>query len=154
MKEIKLMFDDDTLRRYDEYYFSKYPRRRKRPIEHPYQESINTWMIMPRPVMNALKQRWKEFMIWFIEDQGYTNLRIEKCELTYMIYYPNNRRHDPDNSAPKFENDGLVESGFIVDDDSVHIRKLILACDTDINHPRTEISVKILEGKDIDNGRE
>lgn len=145
MKKIKLVFDEDTLRRYEKYYFQKYPRRKKRPIEQPYQESINIWMIMPRPAMNALKQKWKEFIIWFVEDQGYTNLRIEKCELTYTVFYSNNRRHDPDNAAPKFINDGLVESGFLVDDDSLHVKKLTLICETDTDRPRTEIAVKILE---------
>lgn len=94
---------------------------------------------MKRPAMNGLKQRWKDFIKWFVEDQGYTNLRIEKCEISQTIYYPTDRRHDVDNSTPKFVLDGLVESGMIVDDDSKHITKLTLQCGVDEECPRTEL---------------
>jgi len=147
MEEIKLVFDEDTLLRYEAYYFTKHPRAHKRPIPHPYHESINTWMILKRPAMNALKQRWKDFIVWFIEDQGYTNLRIEKCEMIYKVYYQTHRRHDVDNMTPKFIQDGLVLSGFVVDDDSEHIQSLTLTCDVDENRPRTEIQV-IIEKKE------
>ena len=105
--------------------------------------------------MNALKQRWKDFGVWLVEDHGYSNLRIEQCEMIYTVYYPNNRRHDADNSVPKFFQDSLVESGFVVDDDSTHIRSWTLRCEVDTKHPRTEILVKILEEKESEqNGRE
>lgn len=142
MKTIKLMFDNDTLDRYSEFYFSDHPKARKVPIPHPYHESINTWMIMKRPMMNALKQRWKSFIIWLIEDYGYSNLGIEECEIHYKTYYGTNRPHDVDNSVPKFIQDGFVESGFIVNDDNRHIRKLTLECFEDKDHPRTEIYIK------------
>lgn len=145
MEEIKLVIDEDVLRRYEEHYFAKHPRARKRPIPHPYHESINTWMILKRPEMNALKQRWKDFGVWFIEDQGLTNLRISKCEMIYKIFFSNHRRHDNDNYTPKFVQDALVESGFIVDDDSEHITKLTMCCGVDKEWPRTEITVLIEE---------
>lgn len=141
MRQIRLVIDNDTLTRYEEYYFSIHKRATKKPIAQPYHESINVWMIMKRPMMNALKQRWKDFIVWFIEDQGYTNLRIEKCELKVSTFYSNNRRHDVDNSTPKFILDGLVQSGFVVDDDSEHITSLTLMCFSDMEHPRTEITV-------------
>lgn len=145
MKTIKLIFDRDTLVRYSNYYFILHPRAHKQPIAQPYHESINVWMIMKRAMMNALKQKWKDFIVWFVRDQGYSNLRIQDCELIYTAYYPNHRRHDPDNSVPKFINDGLVESGFLVDDDSTHIRSLTLKCDVDTERPRTEIEVRIYQ---------
>lgn len=146
MKTIRLVFDEETLRRYEEEcYFVRHPKAKKKPLEHPYHESINVWMIMKRPMMNALKQKWKDFMVWFIEDQGYTNLRIERCELICTTYYPNNRRHDVDNSVIKFEIDGMVDAGFLVDDDSRHLESLTLKCGVDIERPRTEILVKIKE---------
>ena len=153
MKTIRLVFDEETLRRYEEEcYFVKHPKAKKKPLAHPYHESINVWMIMKRPQMNALKQKWKDFGVWFIEDQGYTNLLIEKCEMIFTVYYPNNRRHDPDNTSPKMIMDSLVESGFIVDDDSSHILSRTLRCDVDKERPRTEILVKIIEQKENDNG--
>ena len=145
IRTIKLVIDENTLTEYEKYYFKLHPKAQKKPIAHPYHESINAWMIMKRPMMNALKQKWKDFIVWFIETKGYSNLRIEKCELTFHTYYASDRRHDVDNSTPKFAIDGLVESGFIVDDDSTHIKSLKLMCFVDKNHPRTEIFVKILD---------
>ena len=143
--EIKLIIDSDVLERYEERYFSVHKKATKKPIAHPYHESINVWMIMKRPMMNALKQKWKDFIVWFIEEQGYSNLRIARCDITFTTYYPNNRRHDVDNSTPKFLLDGLVESGFIIDDDSKHVHSITLICGVDREHPRTEICVNISE---------
>lgn len=148
MDTITMVIDDDTLSAYHNYYFTLHPRAHKAPIKAPYHESINQWMIMKRPVMNALKQRWKEFIMWFVEREGYSNLHIEKCEIEQSVYYPNRRRHDVDNSVPKFILDGLVESGMIVDDDSSHLCKLSLQCDVDKEYPRTELNIKIIEYKE------
>ena len=120
---ITLVIDDNVLDTYSNYYFIQHPKAKKKPIKHPYHESINVWMIMKRPMMNALKQKWKDFIQWFVSEQGYANLHIEKCEISQTVYYPNNRRHDIDNSVPKFILDGLVESGMVVDDDCKHITK-------------------------------
>lgn len=143
MKKLKLVIDRDILRAYEGHYFAIHTKAKKRPIPHPYHESINVWMIMKRPMMNALKQRWKDFIVWFIENQGYTNLRIDRCDLEFFAYYPNRLRHDPDNSTPKFILDGLCESGFLVDDDCEHVEKLTLRCGVDLEHPRTEILVTV-----------
>lgn len=138
---ITLVIDNDVLDTYSNYYFIQHPRAKNKPIKHPYHESINVWMIMKRPMMNALKQKWKDFIKYFVSEQGYANLHIEKCEISQTVYYPNNRRHDIDNSVPKFILDGLVESGMVVDDDCKHITKLILQCGVDTEHPRTEIVI-------------
>lgn len=144
MKKLQLIINKAALQRYEEHYFSIHTKACKKPIAHPYQESINVWMIMKRPMMNALKQKWKDFICYFVEEQGYTNLGIEKCEICQTVYYPNNRRHDTDNSVPKFILDGLVQSGMIADDDSNHITKLTLKCKTDKENPRTELLITIL----------
>lgn len=154
MDEIKLIFDNTTLEEYSAYYFTQHPRAHKKPIGHPYHESINTWMIMKRPQMNALKQKWKDFITWFIGTQGLSNLRINECELSFIVYYPTSRRHDVDNSTPKFVIDGLCESGLIVDDDCKIIKKLTLECGYDKDRPRTEIMIRAYsyasdESKDI-----
>ncbi len=144
MKTIQLTIDGDTLDRYDAYYFALHPKAHCRQIAHPYHESINQWMIMKRMQMNALKQKWLRFMIWFVGESPYSGLRIKECELEFMTYYPSNRRHDIDNSVPKFILDGLCESGLIVDDDHLHIQKLTLGCGVDKSRPRTEITINIL----------
>ena len=115
------------------------------PIARPYHESINQWMIMRRSQMNALKQKWKDFIKWFVEEQGYANLRIQRCEISQTIYYPTNRRHDVDNSVPKFILDGLVESRMVEDDDMKHIQKLTMECCVDKGYPRTELKIKVYE---------
>lgn len=147
-KNIKLIIDNRVLEEYEKYYFSIHTRATKKPIKNPYHESINKWMIMKRPMMNSLKQKWKDFIIWFVESQGYANLRIDMCEVFVKTYYSNNRRHDNDNSVPKFILDGLVDGGLIIDDDSKHLTKLTLQCFSDIDNPRTEIHIKILNKED------
>lgn len=140
---IKLVIDNTVLQEYEEYYFSLHPKAKKKPIAHPYHESINKWMIMKRMMMNALKQRWLDFIVWFIDKQGLSGMQIDECALRFTVFYETNRRHDVDNSCPKFIIDGLCESGFIVDDDSKHIRTLILQCFVDKDNPRTEIEVYV-----------
>ena len=99
---------------------------------------------MKRPMMNALKQKWKDFICHFIDNQGYTNLHIEECDIQVKTYYKTNRRHDVDNSVIKFILDGFSESGFIVDDDSEHVKSLLLECYVDKANPRTEITINII----------
>lgn len=140
---IKLVIDNTVLEDYEKAYFAKHPKAKKKPIAHPYHESINQWMIMKRPQMNALKQRWKEFIEWFVENSEYKEMRVEQCELKFTTYYGTSRRHDIDNGCPKFILDGLCESGFIIDDDSKHITSLTMQCSVDTENPRTEIEVYV-----------
>lgn len=148
MREIRMIIDYGTLSRYDAYYFEKHPRASKKPIPKPYHESINQWFIMPRPMMNQLKQRWKDFISWFVAEQGYTNLCIKKCSLFVRTFYETHRRHDVDNGCPKFIIDGLVESGMIEDDDSGHITTLTLTCGVDAARPRTELYITVYDMPD------
>jgi len=144
-QHIHLTIDYDTLSRYEEYYFKKHPKASKKPIAKPYHESINQWFIMPRPMMNSLKQRWKDFVSWFVEEQGYSNLGIKRCKIFVRTFYETHRRHDVDNGCPKFILDGLVESGMIEDDDSKHITMLTLTCDVDTTNPRTELYITVCD---------
>ena len=143
MQVIKLVINNAALEDYEKVYFAKHPRAKKKPIAHPYHESINQWMIMKRPQMNALKQRWKEFIAWFIENSEYKDTHIEQCELRFITYYGTARRHDIDNGCPKFILDGLCENGFIIDDGSKHITSLTMQCFVDTENPRTEIEVYV-----------
>lgn len=145
MKRIKLVIDQDVVDKYTKYYFSQHPKAYKPPIKQPYHESINVWMIMKRAAMNALKGKWKDFIKWFVDYKGYTNLGIEQCEIEFITYYGNERPHDIDNSTPKFILDGLRDSGMIVDDCSKNVTKLTLQCFSDVKRPRTEIIFKIIK---------
>ena len=97
---------------------------------------------MKRPQMNALKQKWKEFVIWWINDMGYQDKLLEKFEVTFTVYFSTRRRHDLDNQVPKFILDGFVESGFMVDDDSNHLTSLTYRAGYDKDNPRTEIDIE------------
>lgn len=142
MDDIRLVIDKSVMERYYDVYFEIHPRAQKIPLPYPYHESINKWMILKRPMMNALKQKWKDFIVWFVTEQGYANLRIAKCDIEFDTYYSTNRRHDTDNSCPKFIIDGLCESGMLVDDSSNHVASLLLRCFVDMDRPRTEILIK------------
>ena len=115
--EYKLILDQHIIDEYADFYFSQHPRARKKPIERPMHPTINTWMILPRIQMNALKQKWKDFGVWWINKLGYENLKLEKFEMTFITYMPSKRRADPDNTSPKFLLDSFSEAGFICDDD-------------------------------------
>lgn len=145
METIILTIDDKTLDVYNRHYFSEHPKARKSPIKHPYHPSLNEWMIMKRPMMNDLKSKWKEFIKWFVEAEGYSNLRISRCDMTFYVYYGTNRRHDDDNANPKFILDGIVAGGMLVDDDSKHLECLSIRCGVDTERPRTEIEIKVYE---------
>ena len=144
-KTIQLTIDNSVLERYNKYYFSLHPKAHVPPIKQPYHESINAWLVMRRPAMNSLKQKWKDFIKWLVEEQGYSNLHIERCEISQNIFYSTNRRHDCDNTTPKAILDGLVESGMIVDDDFNHVTKVILMCGVDKLNPRTELCITVLD---------
>lgn len=141
ISEIKLIIDNNVLEKYNKYYFAKYPKRKKIPIDKPTHPSINKWMIMKRPQMNDLKQKWKDFIIWFVEENKLTNKKIEQCEMTFVSYFKTKIRKDCDNTVPKFILDGIAESGLIIDDDSLHLTSLTLKCGYDKEWPRTEIFI-------------
>lgn len=139
---MKLILDNKVLEKYNEYYFKKHPKAHIIPIEHPYHPSINVWFIMKRPAMNALKQKWKDFIKWWIEDLGYQDMKLDKFTMTFTIYFDSRRRHDLDNQAPKFILDGFTESGFIIDDDESHLVTLTYKSGYDKENPRTEIEIE------------
>lgn len=139
--EYKLVIDNSLLDEYNIYYFKNHPRAKKKPIEHPYHPSINKWMILPRIQMNDLKQKWKDFIIWWIKKLGYTNLMLDKVEMTTITYMPTKRRIDVDNTVGKFILDGLTESGFWIDDDSTHLKSLTLKAGYDKDNPRMELYI-------------
>ena len=145
---MKLVLDNSVVDKYNDYYFSQHPKAKNKAIEHPYHPSINVWTIKPRIQMNQLKQKWKDFIVWWITDLGYAGMGISQYEITYHIFHPSRRRTDPDNYSPKFIMDGFTEAGFIIDDDRGHCKKLTIICDMDKDNPRTEIILDIYDDKE------
>ena len=142
MEEIKLILDENLLNEYTEYYFKEHPRAKKQPIEKPWHPSINQWMILPRVQMNSLKQKWKDFGVWWMEKLGYTDMMLDSFSVISTVYFNTSRRHDPDNYTIKFLADSLVAAGFLVDDDGKHMHSLTLKTDVDKEWPRTEIIIR------------
>ena len=138
---IKIIIDNNVIERYNQYYFSKHPKAKKKQIDKPRHPSINQWCILPRIQMNALKQKWKMFGIWLIEDLGYTNMKLDNFDIIMTVFFESKRRHDVDNQVPKFLLDSFTESGFIVDDDELHLHSLTLKTGYDKENPRTEINI-------------
>lgn len=143
--KITLILDNDVLEKYNTYYFLKHPRAKKIPIEKPWHPSINTWMILPRVQMNALKQKWKDFICFWIKLNHMQNRQLDNFDVVMTVFFNTKRRVDCDNYSPKFILDGLTESGFIVDDDGKHLRSLTIKTDYDKEHPRTEFEFYIHE---------
>lgn len=141
MPDYAIIISVDTIDAYALQYFEQHPKARKKPIERPHHPSINTWMIMMRPEMNATKQKWKDFIKWLVEQYGYSDLGLDCYEMYVKVYMPTKRRSDPDNQVPKFILDGLVESGMLVDDDGEHMKKLSISTGYDKENPRTEIEI-------------
>lgn len=138
---IKLTLDQAVLDIYNKYYFIEHPKAKKAPIEHTYHPSINTWCILPRIQMNALKQKWKDFVKFWIKLEKLENRQLDNFDIVLTVYFNTKRRHDVDNQVPKFILDGLTEAGFIVDDDEKHLHSLTLKTGYDKDNPRTEIEV-------------
>ena len=118
MSEIlKLTLDNDVVEKYNKKYFFEHPRAKKEPITKPYHPSINTWMILPRIQMNALKQKWKDFVRFWVKLNNLEKRQLDNFDLVVTVFFDTRRRHDCDNQIPKFILDGFTESGLIVDDD-------------------------------------
>ena len=142
---MKLILDNEVLERYNQYYFTLHPKAHKEPIPNPYHPSINTWFILRRPELNALKQKWKDFIVWWVKDEGFK--QFNKVKMTFTVYFPTKRRHDVDNQVPKFILDGFVEAGLIPDDDEEHVTEITLRTGYDKDNPRTEILIEGIKGE-------
>ena len=128
-KPIKIIIDENLLNTYyNNYYFIKYPKRKKRIIEKPSFPTLNSWIILKRMAMNHLKQQWKEFGEWTINYYNYNNLNINECSICFEHIFKTKQRRDPDNYIPKFFLDAMVSSNMIIDDSLNVIKQLILTC--------------------------
>ena len=145
-KEIRIVIDQETVDAYNQFYLSEHSKARVPPITEVHHPSMNKWMIMSRPAMNALKQKWKAFMIWICDNRGLSDMNIEKCSMRYILYFPSKgHRRDNSNYAPKFIEDGLVDAHFIVDDSSEHVVSISIEGNYySKENPRTEIIVTVL----------
>lgn len=144
-KKIILILDQDELDEYLEGYFREHPRRRKKPVENPVHPSINVWTGKHYQQRNNMKQGWNDFILWFIDKYKLGGYGITKCNVHCHLVFPTKHRRDPDNYTHKFINDGLVESGFMVDDSFKQILVSSYSSSYEKGNYRTEITVDIVE---------
>lgn len=136
MKIIITQYDVDS---FNAAYFKAHPRAKKTLIIRPQHPSLNEYITACNMKSNSLKQNWKQFMLYLLDDKGLRDKHIEKCEVTYITYFNTKRKHDLDNLTPKFIFDGLVEGGFLMGDDMSHITKLTIMGGYDVENPRIEL---------------
>lgn len=142
---IAFIINQEDVIKYNSYYFDQHPTARKPPIKGPQHPSINEYLSYNRHAANNLKQHWKNFIVFLLKDRGLDGLGIEKCKVTYRVYFKNRRRHDLDNVTPKYIFDGFVEAGFIVDDSLEHITSLTIEGEICATNPHMEFIIEILE---------
>ena len=101
--------------------------------------SYNRWHFQEK---NQLK---KLFKISILKDVRELK-PIEKCEITFKIYYPTKRLFDLDNIGSvlsKFTHDVLTEAEIIPDDNYSVIRKLTFEFGgIDSENPRAKVTIK------------
>lgn len=116
--------------------------------------SLNDLLIInDRLVMNAKKEKWGDLGVWIAERFNLEGLNITNSLVEFKIFSETKANKDNDNivAGVKFLNDGLfVKSGMYKDDNYNHINPLVINCDYDKEHPRTEIRISIFD-EDIKN---
>ena len=141
INQIKLVIDNNVLEKYNKHYFSKYPKRKKKPIEKPIPPSLNAFIGMIRMAQSNLKKKYKEFAIWLAEYYKVNNLNLENSCITYTFYFKDKRRRDYDNLllTPKLLNDGFVEAKVFIDDSGDRLKLEFTPFQFDKLNPRVEM---------------
>jgi hypothetical protein len=144
VRKITLVIDNNLINKYHEYYFNKYPRRKKIPIERAIPPSLNAFIALRRMAQNALKQRYKDFAIWLAGYYKIENLHLSKAKITYIFYFADKRRRDFDNFVlgPKFFDDGFVLAGIFNDDNGENLKLQFENFRYDKGHARMEIIIE------------
>lgn len=144
-KIYNIKITNELVNNYCDIYFKAHPRAKKKPVSRPVHPSINSYYNLSRMAYNTLKQKWKQFSVWLIEQYGLTGKNIKKCKIQFNTYYKTSHRRDLDNLSPKFIFDGFVESEFIIDDSCLCIEELTIKCYTKQPEEYSEFIVEVLE---------
>jgi len=149
---IEFEVNKNILEEYKKFYFKENPKRRKFPFKSPILPSLNDWIILTRPAMNDLKQKWTNFGRWLIIKNGYKNKKISKCKIEVIYYFKDKRRRDADNYTPKNILDGFVKEGLLIDDSFFYVERLeIIYGGIDKENPRTKF--RFIEKEVTKNGK-
>ena len=93
-----------------------------------------------------IKKRWALLVAAYCHPRPPAPLERSKVLVTY--YFPDKRRRDPDNYAPKMILDGMVRCGIILDDSFRNI-DLSLCAEFGSKGAKTEIIVEEINANDL-----
>lgn len=109
------------------------------------------------PSLNQLvrmhwRQREDQVAMWHMEmiAAGIRQKRpvepFQKAVVTVTYYFPDYKRRDPDNYAPKLLMDPLTKEGIIADDDFDHVTLTVKKGGVDRKNPRVVITIEEVKG--------
>lgn len=162
MEKILITIDQELVKKYEKYYFKKYPARkksyfktdwkskRKNPTQMYSVLSLNDLLPMnSRPYKN-LKGQWGEFGKWIAKHYKLENKNFEQGLVEMALFSKTRAQKDNDNvvGGGKILHDGMfVGSGMFVDDSYLYIDPLLISCHYDKVHPRLEYRITIFDEK-------
>lgn len=160
-QEWVFVLDVPLMQEYWDYYSKAHPRAKNHPLKSsgkiknlvPYPLSQNILRNMGFQQYNSVKQKWSDFIIWYVSKLGYENLQLENVEVYIDFYFGDRRSRDiTDNYNLKFINDGFVNCGFLKDDNCRVLQKAHYSyCGIDKEYPRTIIKfVRLEEGEVVE----
>ena len=158
-REWVFVLDIPLMNEYWGAYKKEHPKARVHPLKAngkvvnlaPYPISQNVLRTMEYPQLNSIKQKWSDFVIWWVGKLGYENLQLKGVEVYIEFYFGDLKSRDiSDNYNLKFINDGFVRSGFLKDDNCKFLQNAhYLYKGIDREHPRTVIRFVKLKEEEI-----
>lgn len=127
-KEVHILFNQELVDKYKEYYFNKYPRRTKFDISATC-ISLNKFTSMIRMSQANEKIKYAEFCQFVLEYYDVPKLNLTNCKLTLIYKWKDKRRRDYDNFACislKYNMDQMVKYGLLKDDSFEIIKSIDL----------------------------
>lgn len=122
--EIVIEFNEENRKKFLKKYFAIHPKAKNEPIKSCVHPSLNTWQNMHYAAKNTLKQNWKDYVSMVVEELGYKDLNIDRCEIHVHIVKPTRVKFDLDNTSIKFIQDSLVHNKVIIEDNYTVLSKL------------------------------
>lgn len=125
-QKIHILFNQEMVDKYKEYYFKKYPRRKVLKLK-PTAISLNQFTAMVRMVQAGEKTKYNEFALWVLEYNKIPKLKLTSCDLHMHFIWHDLRRRDADNYAMtnKVYADAFVEYGLLEDDSYKEIKSTL-----------------------------
>ena len=125
-KEVRILFNQEMVDKYTEYYFKKYPRRKVLKLK-PTAISLNQFTSMVRMLQNGEKAKYHEFALWVLEYNKIPKFKLTNCNLHMHFIWHDLRRRDADNYAMtnKVYADAFVEYGLLEDDSYKEIKSTL-----------------------------